>query len=318
MAAGLLAIHMVQLNSRALDGSEASFRTANTMLQLLEHFPADMPAEFQADLLRQLQQLVGRLHTLRSALARKLVPHAASSRVEILPQCKSMSTQPAADPAEGWQCREDGRVTLCVLAALNAFLTKQGLDVCNRAAELHQATQPLVLRLWRSARDGRTRDTLVQYLRIQSRLQVSLCMHVQTHQVCRGLQTSCNDSAASLQPVYQASHQTCSQAEEAAAMQGLQGHHQEIRQALVTDMDSSGHSWYAFSSWSCIIMHIVVAEMNSSERTCSCAGLPTWKQGRLPCWSSLLTCGSAATTRPALWRPRMTRRSAACQPSAQR
>ena len=66
-----------------------------------------------------------------------------------------------------------------MLAALNAFLTKQGLDVCSRAAELHQATQPLVLRLWRSARDGRMRDTLVQYLRIQSRLQVSLCMHVQ-------------------------------------------------------------------------------------------------------------------------------------------
>ena len=65
--AGLLAIHMVQLNSRALDGSEASVRAANTLLQLLHHFPADMPPEFQADMLRQFQQLMTRLHALRYA-----------------------------------------------------------------------------------------------------------------------------------------------------------------------------------------------------------------------------------------------------------
>ena len=74
--AGLLAIHMVQLNSRALDGSEASFRAANTLLQLLSHFPADMPPEFQADMLRQFQQLMTRLHALR---------HAHSS----LPECRA-------------------------------------------------------------------------------------------------------------------------------------------------------------------------------------------------------------------------------------
>ena len=71
-------------------------------------------------------------------------------------------------------------MTLCVLSALNTFLLRQGLDVCGRMRELHQTAQPLVLRIWRSARDVRSRDTLVQYLRIQLRLQVRigrmLCM----------------------------------------------------------------------------------------------------------------------------------------------
>ena len=68
--------------------------------------------------------------------------------------------------------REDGRVTLCILTALNVFLAAQGLDICSKAARLHQAAQPLVLRIWRSARDSRTQETLVHYLRIQLHLQV--------------------------------------------------------------------------------------------------------------------------------------------------
>ena len=68
-------------------------------------------------------------------------------------------------------------MTVCALSALNTFLSEHGLDVCGRAAELHRATQPLVLRLWRSARDSRTRDALVRYLRIQMRLQVRPPVH---------------------------------------------------------------------------------------------------------------------------------------------
>ena len=63
---GLMALHMTHLNSRALDGSEATFRTANTLLQLFSGYPsADMDQAFQADLVQEFQHVMHRLHSLR-------------------------------------------------------------------------------------------------------------------------------------------------------------------------------------------------------------------------------------------------------------
>lgn len=50
---------------------------------------------------------------------------------------------------------------------MNTFLLANGLDVSSKAAELHAAVHPFLVRSWRSARDSRLREALVLYLRIQ-------------------------------------------------------------------------------------------------------------------------------------------------------
>lgn len=64
-------------------------------------------------------------------------------------------------------CREDSRISIAFVAALNTFLLANGLDVCSKAAELHASVHPFLMRAWRCARDTRLRDKLVLYLRIQ-------------------------------------------------------------------------------------------------------------------------------------------------------
>ena len=67
-------------------------------------------------------------------------------------------------------CREDVRITTTLLAALNAFLLDNGLDVAEKAVELHQRLHPVLLRFWRQPRDLKLRDTWLLYLEIQLRL----------------------------------------------------------------------------------------------------------------------------------------------------
>lgn len=67
----------------------------------------------------------------------------------------------------GTMCREDSRISIAFVAALNTFLLANGLDVCSKAAELHAAVHPFLMRAWRSARDTRLRENLVLYLRVQ-------------------------------------------------------------------------------------------------------------------------------------------------------
>ena len=67
-------------------------------------------------------------------------------------------------------CREDVRITTALLAALNAFLLDNGLDVAEKALELHQRLHPLLIRFWRQPRDVKLRDTWLLYLEIQLRL----------------------------------------------------------------------------------------------------------------------------------------------------
>lgn len=63
--------------------------------------------------------------------------------------------------------REDSRISTAFVASMNTFLLAHGLDVCSKAAELHAAVHPFLMRALRSARDARLREALVLYLRIQ-------------------------------------------------------------------------------------------------------------------------------------------------------
>lgn len=62
------------------------------------------------------------------------------------------------------------RITTTLLAALNAFLLDNGLDVAEKALGLHQRLHPLLVRFWRQPRDLKLRDTWLLYLEIQLRL----------------------------------------------------------------------------------------------------------------------------------------------------
>ena len=62
------------------------------------------------------------------------------------------------------------RITTTLLAALNAFLLDNGVDVAEKALELHQRLHPLLMRFWRQPRDVKLRDTWLLYLEIQLRL----------------------------------------------------------------------------------------------------------------------------------------------------
>ena len=75
------------------------------------------------------------------------------------------------------QCREDARISTAFVSALNALLTKHGLDISSRSAELQQALQPFFLRSWKATRDLKLRDSFVICLRIQLQL--------------KGIQVSC-------------------------------------------------------------------------------------------------------------------------------
>ena len=50
-----------------LDTSEDSYRSANTLLQLLQHFPADMSASTREHLLEHFKQLLAKLNRMRCA-----------------------------------------------------------------------------------------------------------------------------------------------------------------------------------------------------------------------------------------------------------
>lgn len=67
-------------------------------------------------------------------------------------------------------CRDEGRLAGAGLAAVNAFLLREGANVRSAARLLQAAAQPLVARLIRNSRDLRLSETVLTFLRIQLNL----------------------------------------------------------------------------------------------------------------------------------------------------
>ena len=67
-------------------------------------------------------------------------------------------------------CREDSRVTLAFVNALNAFMLRNGLDIVSKAVDIQRALQPFVLRCWKITRDAKLKESLVLLLHIQLQL----------------------------------------------------------------------------------------------------------------------------------------------------
>ena len=70
LCADLTAYYLVSLQSGGLDASENSYRAANTLVLLLQQWPADMDGTFQLDTVKRICQLLRKLHKLRCASAR--------------------------------------------------------------------------------------------------------------------------------------------------------------------------------------------------------------------------------------------------------
>ena len=129
--------------------------------------------------------------------------HLAAAGAGAMPQtcCTGACSDPSWAGPEGYQqkasvpiafdaawCSDDVRITTTLLAALNAFLLDNGLDVAGKALELHQRLQPLLIRFWRQPRDFKLRDTWLLYLEIQLRLGT---LQVQQRLASCGMQASC-------------------------------------------------------------------------------------------------------------------------------
>ncbi|BDA48015.1 Serine-protein kinase ATM [Coccomyxa sp. Obi] len=123
----LLSVYLGKLEDSPLDRSEDTYRTISMVHLLLQSFKGDMEPAFRADMIVFLCDIFPKLHDLR----------------------------------------EDSRVSIAFVAAMNTFLLANGLDVSSKTAELHAAVHPFLMRSWRSARDARLREALVLYLRIQ-------------------------------------------------------------------------------------------------------------------------------------------------------
>lgn len=67
-------------------------------------------------------------------------------------------------------CREDSRISLAFVSALNAFLLQHGLDVASMSLDLQRALQPFIMRCWGVARDAKLKDAMVLLLHIQLKL----------------------------------------------------------------------------------------------------------------------------------------------------
>ncbi|KAK9806879.1 hypothetical protein WJX72_005975 [[Myrmecia] bisecta] len=127
----LLHLFMTKLEAQALNRSEETFRAASSLQLLVQRFPADMEPDFQQDMLLFFRHMFPQLHSLR----------------------------------------EDSRLSLSLLTALNSFLLTNGLDVSSKAGTLHDALHPYVVRAWRHAREPKLKEGLLTYLRLQLRLQ---------------------------------------------------------------------------------------------------------------------------------------------------
>eukprot|EP00891_Asterochloris_glomerata_P002857 jgi/Astpho2/2857/Aster-x0134 len=129
----LLDVYMDHLEQHVgQDQTEDTLRHVTTLLLLLKRVPADVLAPFQDQAVDFFADVLTKL-------------------------------------IEG-ESKEDVRITTTLLAALNAFLLDNGLDVAEKALGLHQRLHPLLVRFWRQPRDLKLRDTWLLYLEIQLRL----------------------------------------------------------------------------------------------------------------------------------------------------
>ena len=183
MTAELLDVYMGKLEQQ-LDRSEDTFRNVSTFLLLLQHFPGDMEPVFQRDVVVFFTVQIPKLDTLRCVLLAciccnfTLVSAGALDDVCLISHILSASllsketefSQHVYTVPDQLCCREDSRITLAFISALNAFMLQHGLDVRSMSLGLQQALNPFITRCWGMARDAKLKDAILLLLHIQFKL----------------------------------------------------------------------------------------------------------------------------------------------------